>query len=134
MDNQVIPLVTEIIPKYKGIYPPETIEVIHRGLRIQIDTLKPLVEANEKKPLITAEERANHEMGEGPREIALRSKNNEETRKALEASELAWERLVNGKAHLCTECGRIISKDRKQAMPTASKCMKCQKQTGISAR
>ena len=131
MDNQGTPLLTEIIPKYEGIYPPETIEVVYRNLRDRIDNLTPIMEANKKAPLITTAERESCEKGEEAREIAKRFQNNKATEQALDDCKVAWERLINGTAHLCTACGGKISKDRKQAVPVAGKCRECQEKKGL---
>jgi len=131
MDNQGTPLLTEIIPKYEGIYPPETIEVVYRYLRDRIVSLTPLVEANKRVPLITAIERESCERGKGEEEIEKRSKNNTATKKVLADCEVAWQKLVDGTAHLCTECGGKIDKDRKQAVPAAGRCKECQEKIGL---
>ena len=55
--TQGTPLLTEIIPKYEGVYPPETIEIVYGYLRSRINTLTPVVEANKQAPLITTAER-----------------------------------------------------------------------------
>ncbi len=131
MDSQGTPLLTEIIPKYEGIYPPETIEVVYRDLRNRIDSLTPIVEANERAPLITRAEKENYERGEGVNEIEKKFRNNKATKQALDDCKVAWERLIDGTVHLCTACGGKISKDRKQAMPAAGKCKECQEKKGL---
>jgi len=89
------------------------------------------VEVNKKAPLITRAERESYERGEGAREIAKRFQNNEATKKALDDCSAAWERLINGTAHLCTECGGKINKDRKQAVPQGSRCKECQEKIRV---
>jgi len=131
MDSQGTPLLTEIIPKYEGIYPPETIEVAYRYLRDRIDSLTPIVEANKRAPLITTAEKETYEKGEGVQAIEKKFQNNKATEQALDDCKVAWERLINGTAHLCTACGGKISKDRKQAVPVAGKCRECQEKKGL---
>jgi len=131
MDSQGTPLLTEIIPKYEGIYPPETIEVVYRDLRNRIDSLTPIVEANERAPLITTAEKENYERGEGAQAIEKKFQNNKATKQALNDCKVAWERLIDGTAHLCTVCGGKISKDRKQAVSAAGKCKECQEKKGL---
>lgn len=130
MDSQRVSLLTEIIPKYKGIYPPETIEAVYGFLKVRIESLTPIVETNEKAPLITEAEKEDYE--EGVREeIERRFQKNGATKKTLDDCKAAWERLINGTAHLCTGCGFKINEDRKQAFPAAGKCKKCQEKTGL---
>lgn len=131
MDSQGVPLLTEIIPKYEGIYPPETIEVVYRYLRDRIDSLTPIVKANAGAPLITAADRENYEKGDGEQEIVKKLQNNKATKQVLDDCEAAWERLINGTVHLCTVCNGKISEDRKQALPAASKCKECQEKKGL---
>jgi RNA polymerase-binding transcription factor DksA len=131
-DQKTTPLLTNILPMYKGIYPDETVEVVYNYLKNRIGTLQPIVEANGKKPLMTAEEKESFEPGGAEPEIALRVKNNESTENELNNCKAAWERLINGTAHLCTVCGGKIDKDRKQAKPAASKCRKCQEEIKLS--
>ena len=131
MYNQGIPLLTDIIPKYAGIYPPGTIEVVYRFLRNRIDSLTPVVEANKLVPLITAAERDNYEKGEEADEIAKRSQNNKATEQVLNDCEVAWKRLINGTVHLCIVCGGKISEDRKQAVPATGRCKECQEKIGL---
>ncbi len=131
MDSQGTPLLTEIIPKYEGIYPPETIEVVYRCLRDRIDSLTPIVEANERAPLITTAEKESYEKGERGQAIEKKFQNNKATKQALKDCKVAWERLIDGTVHLCTACGGEISKDRKQAMPAAGKCKEYQEKKGL---
>ncbi len=130
-DQQKIPPLTEILPKYEGIYPSETVEAAYLYLIGRIKSLTPIVEKNMGAPLISKAERESCEKGEEGYEIAKRAQNNKATKKALDDCKVAWQRLVDGIAHLCTECGGKIDKDRKQAVPAASKCMKCQEKKGL---
>lgn len=139
MENQSIlhiplPLLTEIIPKYKGIYSPQTIEIIYRYLKERLNTLGPIVRDNERQPLVTAKEREGWKNEEAKLlidQIAQRSNFNISTRRALEDCKEAWNRLINGKAHQCVSCGGTIDNDRKQARPDASRCKKCQEKKGL---
>lgn len=130
MDNQAIPPVTEIIPMYEVIYPPETVEAVYSYLRERIETLKPIVENSEKTPIVTDGDE-HWEPGEKSYEIEKRDQNNILTKQTLEDCEAAWDRLIGGSAHQCVSCERRISKDRKQAQPQASKCTECQKKVGL---
>lgn len=131
MNSQGTPLLTDVIPKYGGVYPPGTIEVVYRFLRDRIDSLTPIVEANKRAPLITAAERESCEKGEAAHEIAKRSQNNKATAEVLNDCRAAWERLINGTVHLCTVCGGKISEDRKQAVPATGRCKECQEKIGL---
>lgn len=132
MTESKIPLITEVVPLYKGIYPKETVQIVYPYLRNRIDSLTPIVTRNERAPLITATERASCERREEVQEeIERRSQNNKATVQTLNDCKVAWERLVNGTAHLCTECGGNIRRDRKQAVPAAGKCKECQEKKGL---
>ena len=131
MNDQKIPTLKEVTLMYKGIYPRETIRAVYRSLRERIDSLTPIVEANERAPLITKEDRDNWEGGGERLETERKIANNKNTKEAFESCQVAWERLIDGKAHLCRLCDERISKDRKQAQPQATTCVKCRQQKPI---
>jgi RNA polymerase-binding transcription factor DksA len=131
MSKEKLPTLKQVTLMYEGIYPRETIRAVYRFLRERIDILTPIVEANEKAPLITQEERDNWEKGEGRIEAEKKIINNKSTKDVLESCQIAWERLINGNAHLCRICGAKISKDRKQAQPQATTCISCRQQKPI---
>ena len=131
MSDQKFPTLKEVTLMYEGIYPRETIRAVYRSLRERIDSLTPIVEANGRAPLVTREDRENWEGNEGLAEAEKRVINNKSTKEALSDCKEAWERLINGKVHLCSLCDEKISKDRKQAQPQATTCVKCRQQKPI---
>ena len=60
------------------------------------------------------------------RDLALR----EHTRTAVAAVEGALARLDAGSYGVCTACGRAITPERLEALPTAALCIECQRTKG----
>ena len=69
---------------------------------------------------------AASQVFEQQRDLALR----EHTRTAVAAVEAALARLDAGTYGTCTACGRAITPERLEALPTAALCIECQRTKG----
>ena len=69
---------------------------------------------------------AASQVFEQQRDLALR----EHTRTAVAAVEGALARLDAGSYGVCTACGRAITPERLEALPTAALCIECQRTKG----